>query len=86
MMHVGDSDRAAPDESTLAMESSELVLPRRFLLDKEEAAGASLSSMMLVARSVVPVDGRVLRLLGMLMLDVRNLGGLTIVGAHGLVL
>ena len=50
MMHVGDSERAVADESTLAMESSESVLPRRFLREKdpddEEVAGASLSSMM----------------------------------------
>ena len=50
MMHVGERDLAVPDESTLAMESSESALPRRFLREKdpddEEAVGASLSSMM----------------------------------------
>ena len=49
MMHVGDSDRAVPDESTLAMESSESELPRRFLREKvpaeEDEVGASLSSI-----------------------------------------
>ena len=50
MMHVGLCDRAVADESALAMESSESVLPRRFLRvkDPEDAAvGPSpLSSMM----------------------------------------